>query len=142
MKLMTRPSTFAGTASLFDDFFDDFPLAKVGNGTRRVPSANVIEQEKEFIIELAVPGMKKQDFNIDMANGQLTISAEKKEEKEEEEKNFTRREFSYTTFSRSFTLPESINHENIKAQYNEGILRLNLPKKEEKLQERKRIEIK
>ncbi|MBK6264461.1 Hsp20/alpha crystallin family protein [Marivirga sp. S37H4] len=140
---MTRPSTFSGTASLFDDFFEDFPSTKLGNGFKNVPSANVIEHENEFIIELAAPGIKKGDFNIDMANGQLIISAEQKDEKEEENENFTRREFSYNSFSRAFTLPDSIDSDKINAQYKEGILKLNLPKKEEsKKQAKKRIEIK
>jgi HSP20 family protein len=94
-----------------------------------LPLANIIEEEKEFVIEMAVPGMEKKDFNIAIENGIITISAEKKVEKEEVNKNFTRKEFSYNTFSRSFTLPENVNEEKIVANYENGLLKLYLGKK-------------
>lgn len=94
-----------------------------------LPLANIIEEEKEFVIEMAVPGMEKKDFNIAVENGIITISAENKVEKEEVKKNFTRKEFSYNTFSRSFTLPENVNEEKIVANYENGLLKLHLGKK-------------
>lgn len=94
-----------------------------------LPLANIVEEEKEFVIEMAVPGMNKKDFNVAIENGVITISAEKKTESEEVKKNFTRKEFSYNTFSRSFTLPENVNEEKIVANYENGLLKLHLGKK-------------
>ncbi len=94
-----------------------------------VPAVNIQETEKEFVIELAAPGLTKKDFNLEVENGVLTISAEKKTEKEEVEKTFTRKEFNFTTFSRSFNLPENVNEEKIVAHYEDGLLRLQVAKK-------------
>ena len=96
-----------------------------------MPSVNIIDNEKDFVLEVAAPGIKKDEFNINLENNVLTISREVKEEKEEKNDNYTRREFSYGSFSRSFTLPKTIKVEDIKADYNEGILRVTLPKNEE-----------
>ncbi len=94
-----------------------------------LPATNITEKEKEFLIELAVPGMAKKDFKIEVENGILTISAEKEEEKEEKDKNYTRREFNYAGFSRSFTLPENSNADKIEANYENGLLKLHVAKK-------------
>ena len=77
------------------------------------------------------PGLKEEDFNIDVDGSMLTISSEKEESKEEKDKKFTRKEYSYSSFSRSFTLPEEINKEKIEAKYEDGVLKLSLPRKEE-----------
>jgi HSP20 family protein len=94
-----------------------------------VPSVNIRETDKEFFVELAAPGLNKKDFKIAIDNGMLTISAEKKLEKEEKEKEFTRKEFSYSNFSRSFMLPENVNEEKVEAHYEDGLLKLQLLKK-------------
>jgi HSP20 family protein len=94
-----------------------------------VPSVNIRETDKEFMVELAAPGLNKKDFKIAIDNGMLTISAEKKLEKEEKEKEFTRKEFSYSNFSRSFMLPENVNEEKVEAHYEDGLLKLQLLKK-------------
>ncbi|MBI3510980.1 MAG: Hsp20/alpha crystallin family protein [Bacteroidetes bacterium] len=94
-----------------------------------IPAVNVIENEKDFSIEVAAPGFRKNDFEIVVENGILNISAEHKEETEEKEKNYTRREFSYNQFSRSFSLPENSSDENVTAKYDEGVLKLTLSKK-------------
>ena len=94
-----------------------------------VPSVNIRETDQEFFVELAAPGLNKKDFKIAIENGMLTISAEKKLEKEEKEKEFTRKEFSYTNFSRSFMLPENVNEEKVEAHYEDGLLKLQLLKK-------------
>jgi len=96
-----------------------------------VPAVNIKEENDKYVLEMAAPGMKKNDFHISLEENVLTISSEKKEEKEEKQDNYTRREFYYNTFSRSFTLPENVDTENIKADYKNGILTLTLPKKEE-----------
>jgi len=113
---------------LLNDFEND--LFKHMNNSD-VPAVNIQEDEKYFLLELAVPGMKKDDFKIDLENQVLTISSEIKEETEETENNYTRREFVYNSFSRSFTLPKSIVAEKIKADYKDGILKISLPKNKE-----------
>lgn len=94
-----------------------------------VPSANVIENKKEFKIELSAPGFEKKDFKIEVEDGILNISAEKKDEKEEEKDDYRRKEFSYSSIRRSFVLPENITEESIDAKYEKGLLKLVLPKK-------------
>ncbi len=124
--------------SFFENDSDNFFARRRCN----VPATNIVENEDSFELELAVPGMSKEDFKIDVENNTLTISSEKQEEKEEKEKNYTRREFVYGCFSRSFVLPKSIDAEKIKAEYKNGVLCLNLPKKdEEKLKVKKQIPI-
>jgi HSP20 family protein len=119
-------------ADIFNNFmeneFTDFWSKRITD-----PGANIIEQEKNFALELAAPGMKKDDFKISLENSILTISTEFNDEQREEGKNYTRKEFYYGSFSRSFTLPKTIDMDNIKADYVDGILKVFLPKKEEAL---------
>jgi HSP20 family protein len=97
-----------------------------------LPSVNIKEDHDQFSVELAAPGFSKSDFNIELNNNVLTISSDKKIENETKEgENFSRKEFSYQSFSRSFSLPNTIDEEQIKAQYENGILILTLPKKDE-----------
>jgi len=95
------------------------------------PLANITDNEKDFTIELAVPGMSKDQFNIKLDNDILTISVERKEEEVKEERNFTRREFRYDSFSRSFSMPDIVDQDKIKADYKNGVLSLKLPKSED-----------
>jgi HSP20 family protein len=131
MTLMKRtdwPSLINNT--WLSDFFDKdrfFDSDWMKNQT--VPSVNVTESEKNFELEMAAPGLTKKDFKITAEKGMLTISSEKKEEKEEREKDCTRKEFNYTSFSRSFTLPENTNEDDIRATYENGILKLAIAKK-------------
>lgn len=94
----------------------------------KMPATNIRETDKEYIIELAAPGLKKKDFLVDVDNGSLEIKVEKEDEKEEKEEQFTRREYSYNAFYRSFVLPETVNAEKIEARYEDGILKVQLPK--------------
>ena len=94
------------------------------------PAVNIQEDEKQFTLELAAPGLKKDDFKISMENFLLTISKEVNEKKEEVKDNFARREFAYNSFSRSFRLPKTILVNKIKAEYKDGILSIALPKDE------------
>jgi HSP20 family protein len=94
------------------------------------PPANVVENEKSFRIELAAPGFSKNDFTVDAEDHVLSVTAQKSEERSEEEEHYTRREFSSTSFSRSFTLPQNIDDTKIEAMYADGILTLEIPKKE------------
>lgn len=130
--------------SVFSDFFenDRFFNNQWFEKSSNVPAVNIKETDTEFDVELAAPGYKKTDLKIDIDNNVLSISAEKKDEKNEENKRFTRKEFSYSSFSRSFTLPQSVNAEKIDAKYSDGILKLVIPKKEEaKTKAKKEIKI-
>ncbi len=125
--------------SLVEDFFGDSDFLNFKD-KNFVPAVNIKEMEGEFEVELAVPGMTKDDIKVEVLDGVMTISAEKKEEKEEKTKKYTRREFSYNQFSRSFTLPEHVNSDTINANYVDGVLHLHLPKMEKKtLPEAKKI---
>lgn len=122
------------TPAFKDDFFNDLVGRRYyGNGYGSMPAVNIIEENDGFRIDVAAAGLSKADFKIDLNNDILTISAERKEEKNEEKQNYTRREFNFGTFSRSFQLNEDINQEAIKAEHNNGILTVHLPKKEESL---------
>ena len=114
------------------DFFDDFFNDRFWNNEMRsVPAVNIAEHPETFSIELAAPGFNKGDFKVEIENGVLTISAERKEEKNENNKRYTRREFAYSSFKRSFSLPDHVEGDKISAAYNDGLLTLTLPKKEE-----------
>lgn len=122
--------------SFFDDFFskdlfdwNDKNFTAAGN---TLPSVNVKETENEFEIELAVPGMRKEDFKIELDKHVLTISYEQGQEKEEkiDDGKYTRREFNYSSFSRSFTLPaDVVESDKIVAGYKDGILQIKVPKR-------------
>jgi HSP20 family protein len=97
----------------------------------RTPAVNIAETENEFHIELAAPGLKKEDFKINLDKNTLSVSTEKKEEKVEEGKKISKREYNYNSFVRSFTLPETVDHSKIDAEYTDGILKLTVAKREE-----------
>ncbi len=112
-----------------DRFFSDRFFRDLSFPTDWVPAVNVVENGKDYAIELSAPGFKKNDFKISVENGILNIAAETQKEKEEKDKNYTRQEFRYDAFSRSFTLPENVSEEKIDAKYEDGILKLFLAKK-------------
>lgn len=123
--------------SLVNDFFDTDlvlrpSLFDFGGGLLKnnLPSVNITEDEKTFKFELAAPGLEKKDFKVETDNGTLTISSEKEKESKEEKENYCRKEFSYSSFSRSFQLPDNSLPEKIDAKYENGVLKLTLPKKE------------
>lgn len=124
--------------SLVEDFFGDSDFLNFKD-KNLVPAVNIKEMEAEFEIELAVPGMTKEDIKVEVLDGVLTISAEKNDKKEEKTKKYTRREFSYNKFSRSFTLPENVDTEAVKANYADGVLHLTIPKTVKSLPEAKKI---
>ena len=123
------------TPSLFDDFFKPwnewFDDSRFLYRMLTVPPVNIVENENEFIVSMSIPGFKKEDFKIDLDGNMLTIKSEKEETEEEKELKFTRKEYMYSSFSRSFTMPEEIYKEKIEAKYENGILKLFLPRKEE-----------
>lgn len=123
-----------GIPFVFDDFFKPwnewFDNENLWNRTMNVPAVNITEQKDAYMVSLAAPGLKKEDFTIDVKGNMLTISSKKEERTEETDKKFTRKEYSYSSFSRSFTLPEEINMEKIDAKYENGILNISLPRTE------------
>lgn len=129
--LPTWTRNLLDTGRLFNsgllDFDGDFPSIDLSVS---LPSVNVTEDEKQFKLELAAPGLERKDFKVEVDNGLLCICSEKEEEKKEEKKNYTRREYSYKGFSRNFTLPENCLADKIDAKYENGILNITLPKKE------------
>jgi len=129
----------------WDDFFNDRFYKQFNSSTcqTHTPAVNVLEDEKAYIIEVAAPGAKKSDFNLELENDVLTISTVKKEDKKDQQPNYLRREFNFLSFKRSFELPESVDQEGIKASHEAGILKVNLPKREEVVQKvTKQIEVK
>lgn len=121
--------------SFFEDFFNK-PLLSLFDGglssrMMNVPAVNINERKDDYLVSMAAPGLKKEDFKIDVEGSLLTISSEKEDEKEEKEEKYTRQEYSYSSFERSFTLPDEVNKDKIEARYQDGVLKLVLPKKEE-----------
>lgn len=114
--------------NFFNDFFNNDFLSREFAG--HVPSVNITEDEHKYNIEVSAPGFEKKDFNVKIEDGVLIISGEHKAEKNEESKNFVRKEFNYGSFYRSFNLVDSIDEDKIDAKYNNGILKLELPKNE------------
>jgi HSP20 family protein len=133
-----RPNALA---DVFQNFFDS-DFSDIFNRRGIDPAANIIEHPDSFELDLAAPGLKKDDFKIHLENSILTISSEVEDSKEEESKNYTRKEFHYSSFSRSFNLPKTIDLDKIKADYENGILKVILPKKDEaRVDIRKEIKI-
>jgi HSP20 family protein len=122
--------------SFIDRFFNndlmDWGTSNFSRTNTSLPAVNVKETDDDYFIEVAAPGMSKKDFSINFQNNVLTISSEKQEEKKDEDDNYTRREFSYQAFQRSFTVPgNDVDSDKISASYNDGILNIKLPKREE-----------
>lgn len=124
---------------VFESVFNDSLLTD--RLVSRVPAVNIAETEADFQIELAVPGMQKEDFKIAVDKNVLTINAEKKSE-QTEGKKYSKREYNYTSFVRSFTLPDTIDHSKIEAAYTDGILKLTIAKKEEAKVQSREIAVK
>ena len=119
--------------SVFDDFFKPWNEWFDNSWMRsmNVPAVNITEEKNQYLVTMAAPGLKKEDFKIDLDGNMLTISSEKEESTEEKNKKFTRKEYNFSSFSRSFTLPEEIRKDQIEAKYEDGVLRISLPRKAE-----------
>ena len=120
----------------FNELFAPANLTNYG-----VPAVNIVEGESGFRLEVAAPGLKKEDFKINLENNVLSISAQKEQKNEETTEKYTRKEFSFNSFRRSFTLPNTIDGEKIVATYTDGVLNVELPKKEEAKKTPRLIEI-
>ena len=127
--------SFFENAGWDDDFFASFMSGK------RMPAVNISETEKTFDVEVAAPGMKKKDFDVTVKEGMLIIKAEKEETKEEKEKDYRRREYNFESFERSFRLPANVDPEDVKAKYDEGVLRITLKKTKMTEPEKMKVEI-
>lgn len=112
-------------------FFDDDFFPVMTNRSSSMPAVNIREEDKKFILDLAIPGIDKKDLKIDINEDVLTVSSEAKDEKEENRDGYKRKEFSYTSFCRSFQIPENVNRDSIEANYKDGVLTVSLPKLEE-----------
>lgn len=123
-----RNGMFPSINSIFDDFFADEPFLNSWKNDSILPSVNVKNEEDCFCLEVAAPGLKKDDFNVEVDKGVLTISTETEKDEQEETDNYTRKEFSYSSFSRSFWLPEEVKEDEIEASYEDGILNVKVPK--------------
>lgn len=130
-------------SNFVDKFFDN-NWEHTKQRKASTPSVNILKDEASFTLEVAAPGLKKEDFKLDLHENILTVSAKKESQNTAEDKNekgnYTRKEFSYTSFERSFTLPDSVEQEDIQANYEDGILNILLPKKED-IQENKSRQI-
>ncbi|NLE62390.1 MAG: Hsp20/alpha crystallin family protein [Bacteroidales bacterium] len=145
--LIKRSNYAPAYVNFFDDFFGRNVMNEFFNNEVKttLPTANIVENEKDYQVELAVPGYNKKDFSIQLNENVLTIKAETKNEKEETKSNgqFTRKEHYYASFERHFTLPDTVKVENIEASYENGLLKITLPKKDEKeIETTKLIEVK
>lgn len=131
-KSLTRSTL---SPSFFDDFFKPwnewFDDSRLLNRVMTMPAVNIIENGNQYNVSLAAPGLKKEDFKIDVDGHLLTISSEKEENTEEKGEKFNRKEYSYSSFSRSFSLPEDVKPDAIDARYENGVLNIRLPRKEE-----------
>ena len=118
---------------MFNELFNDFFDGVLNNNANKfnTPAVNISEDNENFKLELAAPGLKKEDFKISIDENLLSISAEKKEEKNETNSKFTRKEFSFSSFKRSFTLPEFVDSDKVSAEYHNGVMTLVIPKREE-----------
>lgn len=123
--------------SFFDDIFQPLQIRNVNIG----PATNITENEKEIVMDVALPGLQKSDVKISIEKGQLNIAYEQEIKNETKNENLVRKEFSFSSFSRSFTLPDNVNEESITSKLESGILKINIPKLEEKKKETKFIDI-
>lgn len=128
--MLRRRTAFPGMVDEFfgKDFLSNFLDTQTGIS---MPSVNIIEGKDDFKIEVAAPGLEKKDFKINLENNVLTISSEKEMKEEKADDKYMRREFSYSSFQRSFALPNTVDAEKINANYKDGVLNLVIPKKEE-----------
>ncbi len=136
MSLLRRNENYPALPGFINDFFNRDWIDRINQNfsetNTTLPSVNIKEGEKGYEVDMAAPGLEKKDFKIELVHGVLKISSEKKIENETRKgEKFTRREYSYQSFSRSFTLPDSVDGDRITARYDNGILKLVIPKKEE-----------
>ncbi|MFA6334295.1 MAG: Hsp20/alpha crystallin family protein [Bacteroidales bacterium] len=146
MTLIKRNENYPIWSNLFNDFFNqdwnDWSNRNFSMTNTTLPSVNIKEEDDKFAVEMAAPGLEKGDFKIEINQGILSISSEKKNESESKDDKYSRREFSYQSFCRSFSLPTVVESEKISAKYENGILKVEIPKRDEaKVRPSRMIEI-
>jgi HSP20 family protein len=124
------PSLSSWVDDLFNKSFAKDFVSNFNSGMT-LPAVNVKDNANDYIVEMAIPGLKKSDFNIDLDNKVLSVSAETSSQIEEEQSNYSRREFGYSSFKRTFNLPDTVEQDKITANYTDGILNILLPKRDE-----------
>jgi HSP20 family protein len=132
------------TNDLFPTFFDDFLGRDLFESNRlglsqTMPAVNIRETEDDYVVEMVSPGLNKKDFKVELDNQLLTISYEKEASKDDKNENYTKQEFSYSSYQRSFTLPKTVESNKIEARYKDGILNITIPKKEEAKKQASRL---
>jgi HSP20 family protein len=139
---MTQIARKGGIAfpSVFSDFFNSDPFF-TDYRPEKLPAVNVKDAGEVYPIDLAAPGYKKDDFHLEISNGILTLKAEVKNETEDKKDNYTRKEFHYSSFSRSFQLPDNADSDKVTAKYEDGILKLEISKKNQISEGKKRISV-
>jgi HSP20 family protein len=136
MSILRKHEDYPAWPNFFNDFFNrdwiDWSNRNFSETNTTLPSVNIKESKEGYEVEMAAPGISKKDFKIELSHGVLTISSQKKVENETKKgQEYTRKEFSYQSFSRSFTLPNTVDNDNISARYDNGILKVLIPRKEE-----------
>lgn len=133
MSNLVKRNGFWPATSTVDQFLSDsiFNWRNEMSGITGAPRVNIAETDEEFLVEMAAPGMKREDFHVELDNDMLKISSEVQNTNEDKDRSFTRKEFSYESFTRSFYLPNTVEADKIQAKYQDGMLRLVIPKKEE-----------
>lgn len=130
--MLLKSKDFPVLPNVFNDFFRDWSTSNFSDTNTTLPAVNIKENENEFLVDVAVPGMEKEDFKIDLDNDILTISSEKTINNDNSDEKYTRKEYSYLSFKRSFTLPKGVvDSDNISATYKNGELKITIPKLEE-----------
>ena len=130
--MLAKTSGISGIPTVFDDFFRDWSATNFSRTNTTLPAVNIKENDEAFTVKVAVPGMDKKDFKIDLDNNILTIQSEKEFNTEDKNDNYTRKEYSYQSFKRSFTLPKNVvDGDKITASYTNGELNISIPKLEE-----------
>jgi HSP20 family protein len=141
VRFKNKPNGSVAFNNLLGDVFPQFPSLYKQDLSQHATPVNIRETEREYLLDVVAPGLNKEDFKIGLENNLLTIEVEKKENTVNEGEKFIRREFQFQAFRRSFTLDEKINADGISAQYVNGVLTLNLPKKVEVKPAAKQISI-
>ena len=148
--LLKKKDNKTGLKPMFSDLFDLdrfwdndlMPSSLFGSVALTIPSVNIKEGKNEFVIEMGAPGFERNDFEVEVENGNVIISCDKEIEVKDEDENYTRREYNYNSFKRSFMLPDTVDADKIKASYKNGILNVELPKKEDaKMKPRKTVKV-
>ena len=139
MSQLVKFNSTPSLLSVFENFWGNDLVNYDMLSKAKLPAVNVKDKDREYEIEVAAPGFKKEDFSISVENRVLTISAEENEEKEVKEDKYTRREFLSSSFTRSFSLPENIDESQIRGHYHDGVLYVTIPKVQEKVPEKKKI---